>query len=57
MASAAARAMIDWSRTALKPPGYFAKTRPDNHASRHVLLKTGFAETGVTGSVLTYTLD
>lgn len=57
VASAAARAMIDWSRAALRPPGYFAKARLDNVASRRVLLKTGFAETGESGGVMNYTLD
>jgi RimJ/RimL family protein N-acetyltransferase len=56
VASAAARAMIDWSR-ALKPPGYFAKARLENAASRRVLLKTGFVETGEAGGVMNYRLD
>jgi ribosomal-protein-alanine N-acetyltransferase len=57
IASAAARAMIDWSHRAIRPPGYFAKARLDNRASRRVLLKTGFVETGEANGVMNYALD
>ena len=57
VASAAARAMIDWSRLTLNPSGYVAKARLDNHASRRVLHKTGFAETGESNGAMSYALD
>ena len=57
VASAAARAMIDWSRPLLRPPGYFAKAQKDNAASRRVLTKTGFKEMDEAGGVVRYTLD
>lgn len=57
VASAAAQAMIDWSRTVLKPPGYFAKARLENAASRRVLVKAGFTETGEANGVMNYALD
>lgn len=46
VATASAKAAVDWAETTIRPHHVFAKTRPDATASQRVLAKAGFAQTG-----------